>query len=225
MSFDINDDVLSDDITLEPDFPLITEQDIINEIARKLSKKEREGLNAYPSGISFGSLLIDISSAEYYRNKGYLSAKEDSLLTWNAMSTLFGIQQPYSFGRNIVETPDKFILILDSETVPSEIRITDLTSQLLVYVIPEMDEYSDFYGSFSDRLQSKPILAFYHNEAGYRTTRADMSIYFNGCHFLGVYKADGSESDDILRLSKVWDKYWLPGNNSVVLTCILNANR
>lgn len=222
MSFDF--DELEGDFTLEPDYPLITEQEIINEIATKLSEEEREGLNVYPSGISFGSLLIDISSAEYYRNKGYLSAKEDSLLTWNAMYTLFGIQQPCSFGRYIVETPDKFILILDSETVPSEIRITDPTSQLLVYVIPGIDEYTDFYGSFSDRLQSKPILAFYHEEAN-GCTRAGMSISFNGCHFLGVYKADGSESDDILFLSKVWDKYWFPGNNSVVLTRILNANR
>lgn len=224
MSFDF--DELEGDFTLEPDYPLITEQEIINEIATKLSEEEREGLNVYPSGISFGSLLIDISSAEYYRNKGYLSAKEDSLLTWNAMYTLFGIQQRCSFGGYIVETPDKFILILDSETVPSEIKITDPTSQLLVFVISGIDEYTDFYGSFSDRLQSKPILAFYHEEAnGCCATRAGMSIYFNGCHFLGVYKADGSESDDILFLSKVWDKYWFPGNNSVVLTRILNANR
>lgn len=132
MSFDINDDVsyddeLSDDITLVPDFPLITEQDIINEIATELSEKEREELNVYPSEISFDSLLIDISSPDYYRNKGYMSAKEDSLLTWDAMSSLFGLKHPCSLGCYIVETPDKFLLILNSDSEPSEIKILDST--------------------------------------------------------------------------------------------------
>lgn len=224
-SFDF-DDAPNDDIILHDD-NLLSKDEIAQEIAKELT--EDNELNVYPSDISFSCLLKDISSADYYQNKGYMSAKEDSLLIRDAISSLFGVQLPYSNNDFIVETRDKFILILHSKNVPSEIKLFDPMSQWLVFITTDMMKNWKLYGTVYDRLQGKPVVAFYYEDCegiggNVNVTRGDESISFSGYHFLGVFKADHIESSSSFALTKLWDRYWIPYNHGAPLQICVYDN-
>lgn len=195
---------------------LLNLQDVCETIAKGLNEeKERRNLSRYNSDVKLWDLLEDFSSAEYYRNKGYMSGEEDSLLTWDAVYSIFGVKLPRSLDDFIVETRDKFILVLRSAVVPSELRIFDPMSQLLIYESGKMMDDMKFYGSFSDRLKGKPIVALYADELPPNVLKGQVPINLRRYyHFLGVFKADSIDSSCAFALTKLWDRYWIPEGDS-----------